>query len=77
MKNETLDELTELANEVHETIPDVLVRGDGKFYAMNGSPVPATELLSMCYRARERAAKLYNMLENEPRRRVTGGGNGS
>ena len=72
MKNERLDELTELVAATRHGLPELLLRGDGRFVDGRGKHVPHADVLEDIHVARRRLAQIHDALLNEPRRRSPG-----
>ena len=72
MKNERLDELCALAEQLGAAIPSMALRGDGEFIDEDGRVIPRESILKNCYQAKIAANELAAALESEPRRRSPG-----
>ena len=70
MKNEKLDELTQLADDVTDAIPELLLGGDGEYRDKSGKAVDRFELMRRLHKAQIDAEALYRALKSEPRRAV-------
>ena len=69
MKNEALDEATELARSIHDAMPDLRLHGDGTLRDEEAELVHPGSLVTTVYRARMDAEKLWRMLANTERRK--------
>ena len=70
MKNERLDELQDLAWEIHRTIPSIDMRRDGTFVDDDDIEVPPSSVMRRCHDAKTAANALYVAMAAEPRRKT-------
>ena len=69
MKNEVLDEATELARSIRDAMPDLRLHGDGTLRDGTDTPVHPGTLVTTLYRARMDAEKLWRLLAETERRK--------
>ena len=69
MKNEALEEVTELARAVYQALPDLRLHGDGTMREPDDTPVHPGILVTALYHARMDAEKLWGILALTERRK--------
>lgn len=75
MKNDDLKKLTDLANDLAQSLPPVLLDGDGNFLFRRADDapfdlLPATEVLRMLTHARRRAEEITAIVGAQSPRKV-------
>ena len=70
MKNDRLDELTQIAGRLREALPDLALAGDGTLFVVDtGHVMDPGVLIRHMHRARVDAIALHEALVAEPRRK--------
>ena len=74
MKNDRLNELTEMAAAIFRELPPVVLSGCGAFYRNDGqlTPISRFDVIESWHRARVLTEKLHAALQDEPRNKERG-----
>ena len=68
MKNQTLDELTEMVKDAMQELPTLYMHGNGEFIAGESlQAVAPAEILAAMHRAKEKLGEVHLVLAAEPR----------